>query len=98
MLTLSAPACLSIFSSNVQDPKNNDHHSINKITFCQIKVALNRTSSDHLKTSILSNDFQKYLSYRVRIKATKRNISFCDSQTLISPFEQDILSVVATGR
>ena len=36
--------------------------------------------------SFLSCDFQKYLSFRDRIKATERNNSFCDSQTLISPF------------
>ena len=38
----------------------------------------------NLKMSILSCDFQKYVSQCVQ--ATKRNISFCDSQTLISPF------------
>ena len=38
--------------------------------------------------SILSSYFQKYLCERVQIQATKKNVSFCDSQTLIWPKRQ----------
>ena len=51
-----------------------------------------KQAQTNLKMSISSCDFK-----RDQIKATKRNISFHDSQTLISPFWTKYASVVATG-
>ena len=56
-------------------------HNAPAVNYKLLKIEPAQTN---LKWLILSCDYQKYLSERARIKATMRNIGFCDFQTLIS--------------